>query len=109
MIFAYPSTTGFAVFAVCLRHTANTANPVVVAGEVGPVLAVAEDGDDDGGVAAPVAGLPQAALGIVPAPEDDHLARRLRSCCLLSSEDDVRRLGRGVAGPCDELKMMEAP
>jgi hypothetical protein len=28
---------------------------------------------------------------------------------LLSSEDDVRRLGRGVAGPCDELKMMEAP
>ena len=113
MIFAYPSTTGFTVFAVCLRHTANTANPVVVAGEVGPVLAVAEDaeeGDDDGGVAAPVAGLPQAALGLVPAPEDDdHLAGRLRGCCLLSGEDDVRRLGRGVAGPCDELKMMEAP
>jgi len=109
VIFAYPSTTGFAVFAVCLRHTAN---PVVVAGEVGPVLAVAEDaeeGDDDGGVAAPVAGLPQAALGLVPAPEDDHLAGRLRGCCLLSGEDDVRRLGRGVAGPCDELKMVEAP
>jgi len=84
----------------------------VVAAEVGPVLAVAEDaeeGDDDDGVVAPVAGLPQAALGIVPAPEDNHLARRLRSCCLLSSEDDVRRLGKGVAGPCDELKMMEAP
>ena len=84
----------------------------MVAAEVGPVLAVAEDaeeGDDDGGVAAPVAGLPQAALGLVPALEDDHLAGRLRGCCLLSGEDDVRRLGRGVAGPCDELKMMEAP
>ena len=71
----------------------------MVAAEVGPVLAVAEDaeGDDDGGVVAPVAGLPQAALGLVPAPEDNHLAGRLRGCCLLSGENDVRQLGRGVA------------
>ncbi|BAF28892.1 Os11g0702000, partial [Oryza sativa Japonica Group] len=48
-----------------------------VAGEVGPVAAVAEDGeegDDDGVVDAGVAGLPERALVLVPAPEDGELA-----------------------------------
>uniref|UniRef100_A0A0D9W5A8 DUF834 domain-containing protein n=1 Tax=Leersia perrieri TaxID=77586 RepID=A0A0D9W5A8_9ORYZ len=48
-----------------------------VAGEIGPVAAVAEDGeegDDDGVVDAGVAGLPERALVLVPAPEDGELA-----------------------------------
>lgn len=49
----------------------------VVAGEVGQVLAVAgdaEEGEDDGGVEARVAGLPEGALSPVPAPDDRQLA-----------------------------------
>ncbi|PAN09828.1 hypothetical protein PAHAL_2G052700 [Panicum hallii] len=49
-----------------------------VAGEVQAGLAVAEDaeeGDDDEGVGAGVAGLPEGALGLVPAPEHGHLPR----------------------------------
>ncbi|TVT99916.1 hypothetical protein EJB05_54678, partial [Eragrostis curvula] len=48
----------------------------VVAGDVEVVLEVAEDaeeGDNDGGVEAGVAGLPQRALGLVPALEDGEL------------------------------------
>jgi hypothetical protein len=52
----------------------------VVAGEVGEVLPAAgdsEEGDEDGGVEASVAGLRKGALGSVPAPDDRELATGL--------------------------------
>jgi hypothetical protein len=59
----------------------------------GAVAEAAEEGDDDGGVGARVAGLAQRALVLVPAPEDGHVARagggqRQRAGCRQQGEEE---------------------